>query len=56
MRTGDVVPDFELPDQSGTPRTLSSLLANGPVPAQEARRVTRAATDKRVTRTVGKTE
>jgi len=31
MRTGDVVPDFELPDQSGTPRTLSSLLANGPV-------------------------
>ena len=31
MRTGDVVPDFELPDQTGTPRTLSSFLANGPV-------------------------
>ncbi len=31
MRTGDVVPDFELPDQSGTPRSLSSFLANGPV-------------------------
>ncbi len=31
MRTGDVIPDFELPDQTGTPRSLSSLLANGPV-------------------------
>ncbi len=31
MRTGDVVPDFELPDQTGTPRTLSGFLANGPV-------------------------
>ena len=31
MRTGDVLPDFELPDQTGTPRTLSSLLTNGPV-------------------------
>jgi thioredoxin-dependent peroxiredoxin len=31
MRPGDVVPDFELPDQTGTPRTLSGLLANGPV-------------------------
>jgi thioredoxin-dependent peroxiredoxin len=31
MRTGDVVPDFELPDQSGTPRSLSQLLSNGPV-------------------------
>jgi peroxiredoxin Q/BCP len=31
MRIGDVVPDFELPDQTGTPRTLSGLLANGPV-------------------------
>ena len=31
MRTGDVVPDFELPDQSGTLRTLSGFLANGPV-------------------------
>jgi thioredoxin-dependent peroxiredoxin len=31
MRTGDVVPDFELPDQTGTPRTLNGFLANGPV-------------------------
>ena len=31
MRTGETVPDFELPDQSGTPRTLSGLLADGPV-------------------------
>jgi peroxiredoxin Q/BCP len=31
MRRGDVVPDFELPDQTGTPRTLSGFLANGPV-------------------------
>src|SRR5271167_5069825 len=31
MRTGDVVPDFELPDQTGTPRTLSGFLAEGPV-------------------------
>ena len=31
MRTGDVVPDFTLPDQSGTPRTLSGFLADGPV-------------------------
>jgi thioredoxin-dependent peroxiredoxin len=31
MHTGDVVPDFELPDQSGTPRSLSQLLSNGPV-------------------------
>ena len=31
MRKGDVVPDFELPDQTGTPRKLSDLLANGPV-------------------------
>jgi thioredoxin-dependent peroxiredoxin len=31
MQKGDVVPDFELPDQSGTTRTLSGLLANGPV-------------------------
>jgi len=26
-----VVPDFELPDQDGTPRTLAGLLADGPV-------------------------
>jgi thioredoxin-dependent peroxiredoxin len=31
MRTGDAVPDFELPDQDGTPRRLSRLLAAGPV-------------------------
>ena len=31
MRKGDVVPDFELPDQTGTPRTLSGFLADGPV-------------------------
>lgn len=31
MLTGDVVPDFELPDQDGAPRQLSSLLADGPV-------------------------
>ena len=31
MQTGDLVPDFELPDQDGTPRRLSTLLANGPV-------------------------
>jgi peroxiredoxin Q/BCP len=31
MRAGDEVPDFELPDQDGTPRRLSTLLADGPV-------------------------
>jgi thioredoxin-dependent peroxiredoxin len=31
MRTGDVVPDFELPDQTGTPRSLSGFLADGPI-------------------------
>jgi thioredoxin-dependent peroxiredoxin len=31
MRVGDEVPDFELPDQDGTPRRLSTLLADGPV-------------------------
>ncbi|MBQ1442654.1 MAG: peroxiredoxin [Renibacterium sp.] len=31
MRKGDVVEDFELPDQTGTPRRLSTLLENGPV-------------------------
>ncbi len=31
MRTGDQVPDFELPDQTGTPRRLSAMLADGPV-------------------------
>jgi peroxiredoxin Q/BCP len=28
---GDIVDDFELPDQTGTPRRLSTLLADGPV-------------------------
>lgn len=31
MQTGDRVPDFELPDQTGTARSLSGLLAGGPV-------------------------
>jgi peroxiredoxin Q/BCP len=31
MNTGDEVPDFELPDQDGTSRSLSSLLADGPI-------------------------
>jgi peroxiredoxin Q/BCP len=31
MKTGDTVTDFELPDQTGTPRRLSALLADGPV-------------------------
>jgi len=31
MHKGDVAPDFELPDQSGTPRKLSALLADGPI-------------------------
>jgi thioredoxin-dependent peroxiredoxin len=31
MQKGHVVPDFTLPDQAGTPRSLSGLLANGPV-------------------------
>jgi peroxiredoxin Q/BCP len=31
MKVGDKVEDFELPDETGTPRTLSGLLANGPV-------------------------
>lgn len=31
MQTGDEVPDFELPDQTGTARRLSDLLADGPV-------------------------
>lgn len=31
MRRGDLVPDFELPDQDGTPRRLSAMLADGPV-------------------------
>jgi len=31
MRTGDVVSDFELPDETGTPTRLSDLLQKGPV-------------------------
>lgn len=31
MKKGDPVPDFELPDQTGTVRSLTSLLADGPV-------------------------
>jgi peroxiredoxin Q/BCP len=31
MKPGDVAPDFELPDETGTPRRLSALLKNGPV-------------------------
>jgi peroxiredoxin Q/BCP len=31
MRIGDEVPDFELPDQDGVPRRLSSLLVDGPL-------------------------
>jgi peroxiredoxin Q/BCP len=31
MQIGDEVPDFELPDQYGTPRRLSTLLEDGPL-------------------------
>ncbi|MCO1593568.1 peroxiredoxin [Micromonospora sp. RHAY321] len=31
MSVGDVVEDFELPDETGTPRRLSEFLAAGPV-------------------------
>lgn len=31
MKPGDRVPDFELPDQTGTVRSLSGLLADGPI-------------------------
>lgn len=31
MNTGDKAPDFSAPDQTGTERRLSDLLANGPV-------------------------
>jgi peroxiredoxin Q/BCP len=31
MRAGDTAPDFELPDEDGTPRRLSELAADGPV-------------------------
>jgi thioredoxin-dependent peroxiredoxin len=31
VQRGDKAPDFELPDENGTPRRLSELAANGPV-------------------------
>lgn len=31
MKAGDVVSDFELPDQDGAPRTLGEFLEKGPV-------------------------
>lgn len=31
MHTGDRAPDFTLPDQTGTPRTLGELVAGGPL-------------------------
>jgi thioredoxin-dependent peroxiredoxin len=31
MEKGDLAPDFELPDEDGTPRRLSDLVAKGPV-------------------------
>lgn len=31
MKPGETAPEFELPDQDGTPQTLAGLLANGPV-------------------------
>jgi peroxiredoxin Q/BCP len=31
MQTGDVVEDFERPDETGTPRRLSEFLSSGPV-------------------------
>jgi peroxiredoxin Q/BCP len=31
LQKGELAPDFELPDETGTPRRLTDLLANGPV-------------------------
>ncbi|XVV01364.1 peroxiredoxin [Actinosynnema sp. CA-248983] len=31
MKPGDTAPDFTLPDQNGTPTSLTDLLASGPV-------------------------
>ncbi|MEV7890111.1 peroxiredoxin [Streptomyces sp. NPDC002817] len=31
MDVGDKIEDFELPDETGTPRSLTSLLADGPI-------------------------
>ncbi|MFF5497265.1 peroxiredoxin [Streptomyces aquilus] len=31
IAVGDTIEDFELPDETGTPRSLTSLLADGPI-------------------------
>ncbi len=31
MQTGDIAPDFELLDETGSPRKLSDLVADGPI-------------------------
>ena len=31
MKLGDQIDDFELPDETGTPRRLSEMLRTGPV-------------------------
>lgn len=31
LNRGDTAPDFQLPDENGTPRSLSAMLADGPV-------------------------
>lgn len=31
MKAGDLAPEFELPDETGTPRSLTSFLETGPV-------------------------
>jgi peroxiredoxin Q/BCP len=31
MQAGDIAPDFQLPDEQGVQRSLTELLANGPV-------------------------
>jgi peroxiredoxin Q/BCP len=31
MKPGDLVPDFTLPDQDGAPRTLSTMVEDGPI-------------------------
>ncbi len=31
MKAGETAPDFELPDETGTPRSLSGFLETGPV-------------------------
>ena len=34
LNTGDTVADFELPDETGAPRRLSTLLQDGPEPGE----------------------